>query len=78
MCTDPQIRYDTTLSLDMPARHRYGTSQDMILYATRTIVITRISATQIYYTGYGYTCIDTYRMSYYCYHHYTDTVVHCT
>jgi len=55
MYTDPQTRYDTTLSLDMHARHRYRTSQDMVLQDTRTTVITCTSATQICYTDYGYT-----------------------
>ena len=40
MHTAPQIRYDTTLSRDMHARHRYYNSQDMVLYDTRTTVIT--------------------------------------
>ena len=39
MHTAPLIRYDTTLSRDMHARHRYYNSQDMVLHDTRTTVI---------------------------------------
>ena len=48
MHTEPQISDDTTLVLDMHARHRYSKSQDMGVHDTRTTGITWISALQTY------------------------------
>ena len=78
MYTDPQILYDTTLSLDMNARHRYVmhwyhqlhgycSSLDMVLYYTLTTVSTCTSDTQIWYTAYCYT---------YMFHWYTDIPIY--
>ena len=78
MYTDPQIRYDTTLLLDMHARHPHTlvstlheccSSMDMVLDDTLTTVMTCTSDTQIYYTDYCYTYMSTgtrrYQFTYY-------------
>jgi len=76
MYTDPQIRYDTTLLLDMHARHPHTlvstlheccSSMDMVLDDTLTTVMTCTSDTQIYYTDYCYT---------YMFHWYTEIPIH--